>query len=610
MNSFKYVQKKYISIILTIPLLLVLFTVSIVNNSMANPTVSAKYVWFGITLVLSTICSFLLLLLNKRKIKLSIIDCLLSVFIFWGIVLTYYKCNDFAFNLYILLLLWIFYAVCRITIEQFNFCIPIFLFILLMSGLLEAVWGLGQLYGYYFSQHNSFVITGSFYNPGPYGGYLSLILPIALYYILLDYSVINQRRNRNNIMIYIRWGISLLTLLAIILILPATMSRASWIATFCGCSLIIVHYKSRKNRNLFCFLQNNKKVLLGSILSICIAFLGVYYMKKDSADGRFFIWKNSITTMLDNPNGVGVGYFPGAYGKVQANYFVTQFASEQEQFVAGSPEYAFNEYLQIGVEFGSIPLLFFASIIVLTFYVGYKYKRYPAIAGLLTLLIFAMMSYPFNLLPFLIVLLVFIALCLSSCEENERKMGNSLILCYSVIIIVFLLIVGTSIYRYRSLKEAYIEWNKIRMLNNIDLGEKHIIEYEKIYPFLRHESVFLFEYAKYLNKIKKYEESNQILKEMGYMSCDPMVYNIMGRNYQAMKNYREAEKAYQMASFLVPSRLYPYYLLTKLYDETGERDKIFKIAKIVLIKKVKIHSEATNEMRKEIHEICCKYQSN
>lgn len=610
MNSLKSVRKGVICVILSIPLLLVLFTVSIVDNSMANPTVSAKYSWFGITLVLSTICSFILLLLNKRKINLSIIDCLLSVFIFWGIILTYYKCNYFTFNLSVLLLLWIFYAVCRITIEQFNFYIPIFLLILLISGLLEAIWGLGQLYGYYFSQHNSFVITGSFYNPGPYGGYLSLILPIALYYILLDYSVINQRRNRNSIMIYIRWGISLLTLISIILILPATMSRASWMAALVGCLLIIAHYMSRKNGGGFCFLQNNKKVLLGFALSICIAIWGVYYLKKDSADGRLFIWKNSITTILNNPNGVGVGYFPGAYGKVQANYFITQFSSEQEQFVAGSPEYAFNEYLQIGVEYGSIPLLLFVSIIILTFYVGYKHKRYPAIAGLLTLLVFAAMSYPFNLLPFLIVLLVFIALCLSSYKENEKKIGGPLILCYSVIIIVFLLIVGTTIYQYRSLKEAYVEWNKIRMLNNIDLGEKHVIEYEKIYPFLRHESVFLFEYAKYLNKIKKYEESNQILKEMGCISCDPMVYNIMGRNYQSMKNYGEAEKAYKMASFLIPSRLYPYYLLTKLYDETGERDKIFKTAKIVLIKKVKIHSEATNEMRKEIQKICSKYQSN
>ena len=40
------------------------------------------------------------------------------------------------------------------------------LFILL--GIIEAIWGLGQLYGVVLSHHSQFLLTGSFYNPGPY----------------------------------------------------------------------------------------------------------------------------------------------------------------------------------------------------------------------------------------------------------------------------------------------------------------------------------------------------------------------------------------------------------------------------------------------------------
>lgn len=168
------------------------------------------------------------------------------------------------------------------------------------------------------------------------------------------------------------------------------------------------------------------------------------------------------------------------------------------------------------------------------------------------------------------------------------------------------MVVGTSIYRYRLLGDAYWKWNKIKTLNDL-LSEKYLIEYKKLYPFLRHETTFLFEYAKYLNRIEKYKDSNRILKEMGLISCDPMVYNIMGRNYQAMGEYWEAEEAFKMASFLVPHRLYPYYLLTKLYDEIGNRDKLFETAQIVLTKKVKVHSEAIDEMREEVRKICSKY---
>jgi hypothetical protein len=51
------------------------------------------------------------------------------------------------------------------------------------------------------------------------------------------------------------------------------------------------------------------------------------------------------------------------------------------------------------------------------------------------------------------------------------------------------------------------------------------------------------------------------------ISCDPMLYNIIGKNYQAMKQYEKAETVLIKATQLVPSRLYPWYLLTKLYAE-------------------------------------------
>ncbi|MBQ8442547.1 MAG: hypothetical protein IJX29_04185 [Bacteroides sp.] len=57
-------------------------------------------------------------------------------------------------------------------------CIP-FLFIL--AGIIESIWGLGQLYGVVLSRHDQFLLTGSFDNPGPYSGFLATIFPIAFY---------------------------------------------------------------------------------------------------------------------------------------------------------------------------------------------------------------------------------------------------------------------------------------------------------------------------------------------------------------------------------------------------------------------------------------------
>lgn len=53
--------------------------------------------------------------------------------------------------------------------------------VLVMLGGIEAVWGLRQLYGYAVSNHSLYVLTGSFFNPGPYSGYLAMILPVCLH---------------------------------------------------------------------------------------------------------------------------------------------------------------------------------------------------------------------------------------------------------------------------------------------------------------------------------------------------------------------------------------------------------------------------------------------
>jgi hypothetical protein len=50
--------------------------------------------------------------------------------------------------------------------------------LLLAWGVKEAVLGLLQVYGYEASNHLLYALTGSFYNPGPYSGFLAMCLPL------------------------------------------------------------------------------------------------------------------------------------------------------------------------------------------------------------------------------------------------------------------------------------------------------------------------------------------------------------------------------------------------------------------------------------------------
>jgi tetratricopeptide (TPR) repeat protein len=127
-----------------------------------------------------------------------------------------------------------------------------------------------------------------------------------------------------------------------------------------------------------------------------------------------------------------------------------------------------------------------------------------------------------------------------------------------------------------------------------------IEEYAVQYPCLQDELKFLFEYAQSLSKSEQYNKSNEILRRAMQISCDPMLYNLMGRNCQALKEYAQAEQCFKKAINLVPNRLYPHYLLAKLYHETGQKDKAATETNIVLTKPPKVESMAVQEMKEEL----------
>ena len=84
-----------------------------------------------------------------------------------------------------------------------------------------------------------------------------------------------------------------------------------------------------------------------------------------------------------------------------------------------------------------------------------------------------------------------------------------------------------------------------------------------------------------------------------------MILNIMGKNYQGMHCYKRAELCLLSSVHRLPSRIYPYYLLGKLYAEPDFRneEKFEEMKRIVLTKEPKVYSVAIEEMRKEVEEI-------
>jgi tetratricopeptide (TPR) repeat protein len=115
--------------------------------------------------------------------------------------------------------------------------------------------------------------------------------------------------------------------------------------------------------------------------------------------------------------------------------------------------------------------------------------------------------------------------------------------------------------------------------------------------------VFLTTYGKALNKSAKYKEAIPVLQKANYQ-LSSVTNNIeLGKSYQAIGNYENAEKAWTKASFMMPVLFTPHYLTAKMYNSIGETTKAKLIATNLLRKEVKIRSPELYEMLVEMDSI-------
>lgn len=458
--------------------------------------------------------------------------------------------------------------------------------VLVVLGGSEAILGLRQLYGFATSGHSMYALTGSFFNPGPYSGYLAMILPVCLY----QWLVCGRRGGR-----VVSGGVILL----IFCVLPAGMSRSAWLAAGVSCLCVYAWHMDWTDKFRLLWQQQRQRVVMVVVGGFCVLLLAGYLLfvlKPDSARGRLFMWKITCRAIAEKPlTGYGIHNFAAAYGNAQETYFAAGDYEPWEERVAGSPEYAFNEYLQVAVELG-IPLaVCLLVVVVLCLYRGVRKGRYGICGAILSLMIFSFSSYPLQLPVFIVTFGGLLVACLSG-ADRWQWLG----LAVSVGIIG-----GFRLKNDLQVEQACREWMNARVLYNAGAYQSAEKEYGRLYPLLRDRASFLFEYGHGLHKQQQFSKSNRILKEALQRSCDPMILNVIGKNYQQMGDCLSAEDWFIRSTHRLPGRIYPYYLLAKLYAEPSFRqpDKFEKMKRMVLTKEPKVHSTAIRQMREEIKKI-------
>lgn len=387
--------------------------------------------------------------------------------------------------------------------------------------LYESALGLMQVFGLRASGHAGFALTGTFSNPGPYGGFIAVLLAV-----LASYAYMNRKSENRFVRVVVL--LSGLSALMCFLVLPASMSRAAWLSF----SVAALVFAFSEGRLAYWMSMYKGRTLIVSV-ALVVLLIGAFFMKKDSAIGRLHIWHMELRAIAEKPfSGHGKGSFLGVYGQTQAEYF-SYPGSRPETIirVAGCPEYAFNEYLKIGVEYGIPAMLAVIAILIFTVSLLGR-RRSPFAYGLIAFCVFAFFSYPLSAL--------------------------------------------------KPKSEAEKEWESLRYLSQMELYDDAVEEYAPFYEQLNDNYRFMYDYGYALYKCGKYAESIMVLKEGTKISSDPMFYNILGRNYEALGCYADARYAYLHSHQMVPQRIYPLYLLMRMELRNNGNDEAVKYGEMIM----------------------------
>ncbi|HLW08162.1 MAG TPA: hypothetical protein VKY45_11435, partial [Marinilabiliaceae bacterium] len=283
-----------------------------------------------------------------------------------------------------------------------------------------------------------------------------------------------------------------------------------------------------------------------------------------------------------------------------------------------------NEPLKLWLEKGLIAILLAGAILYFIFVTNNKtvnHKPIPILGtslryatqnpklitffkgGLISLLVFSLFSYPFDISSFVLQLVVLVAL-LAGTSKQLFTITGSKALFLTLPIAFAIILVSVYFFPHRQAHyQALKTWQEANNLYNYRSYQASVAAYEEAFPPLQNNGLFLQMYGKALTMDEQHQKSNEILEMAQQRYSSQIIQNTIGDNHKAQGNYLEAETAYLKSVQMVPSLLLPKYLLAKLYNESGQRQKARQTAEEIINSTIKVESSATREIMNEMKNI-------
>lgn len=424
---------------------------------------------------------------------------------------------------------------------------------LLAWTLLESGWSILQtLRDGVANYRYPFIVTGSFRSPASFGALIAIGLVTAAV------SIVRLRKERD-LLSRIQYILSLIVLIPGLIALIVSRSRAAWVALLV--SLLILLFRETDFGK---WIRKRRLVAVAAAALLVLTGAGMFLMKPDSAIGRFHIWHMECRVLAEHPwTGVDFEKMFKVYGDVQSEYFQQKERPQIIVRVADSPVYAFNEYLKFGMAWGIGGLLLSVAVAAGGVWLLFRKRSILAYAALLYA-VFAFASFPLSVPQLKVLGTVLLALAIA--PDGKRHP-------WWLLALWGIAFCAATVAAIRTYPEEKARRNAERIWRSALMSKQDTEDFtarlQPLYPSLKDNPMYLYQYGFVLYQSGAYEESNSILQQGADQSCDPALHTTMAQNHLALGNYEAAESELMKAHWLAPGRIAPLWMLMRMYADSG-----------------------------------------
>ena len=439
--------------------------------------------------------------------------------------------------------------------------------------LLEALLVLLQIAGILPSANKNFSGTGTWTNPNVTAHFLV----ISLFAFINLLSIATDQNKRIAVLVG-----GALILLAILLL----KSRSAYFG------LIIISVGSYHKELLVYFKTNlrfNFKGLLLTAVSIYlfVMMVALFKEKRGSSEARLRIWNNSTELISLKPLwGIGFGSFEKEY-----NLYAATKQHPQNTYV----RMAYNDFLELGVEGGIIPVFLWGSFLVaLILYCvnpGNGAKRW--IPLVVAFGVMQSVNFLFQAIPAFILFLIFIGM--TPVQIKEYQVNNKGKFLFKVAILLPIM-VGCLVMIRQIAGIAHASYKSQRF--------RHMLPDEQVpsalmtfYPTLKYSALYHEELGDAYIRIKQIDLALLEYRTAMKFTSKPSVLTKAGDCLLEKKDYSNSEQYYMLVQKLVPEQLGPKMSLLRLYDRKGDSTRAIFYARKILETRPKITTPKIAQMK-------------